>query len=106
MTKSDIVQRLVSGKLTQNEKRGYSEEGLKHSSENPEPAEPRKVSFALSKDDKIAIYQDVKLRVIDGATPDDIGKAVVACIDEFLKEKENEAYGQTAPNKGVIRRVE
>ncbi len=106
---NDIVQRLATGRLTSEEKKGYSEDNSKYGTENPEPKEPRKVSFALSQEEKIAIYQDVKLRVIDGATPDNIGKAVVACMEQYLAEKEDEAYGLTnskLTGKGGFRRVE
>jgi hypothetical protein len=109
---NDIVQRLATGRLTSEEKRGYSEDNSKYGTENPEPKEPRKISFALNQEEKLAIYQDVKLRVIDGATPDEIGKAVVACMNQYLEEKENEAYGSANPNlkgdkkKGGFRRVD
>ena len=91
MSSRDIIQRMVRGQLTENEKRGYSEENEHFQIE--EQQEFRKVSFALSKEEKIAIYQDVKFRVIDGMTPDAIGKAVVACMEEHLKQKEDQAYG-------------
>lgn len=110
--KNDIVQRLAQGKLTYEEKQGYSEENSKFGTENPESQEPRKISFALDKEQKIAVYQDVKHRVIDGATPDDIGKAVVACINDHLAEKEAEAYCKINPKlkgdkkKGGFTRVE
>lgn len=109
---NDIVQRLATGRLTAEEKKGYSEDNVKYGTENPEPKEPRKVSFALDQEQKIAVYQDVKLRVVDGATPDDIGKAVVACIEQHLAEKEEEAYGSVNPKlkgdkkKGGFRRVD
>lgn len=106
--KNDIVQRLVTGMLTEDEKRGVSEEHKRWDRDH-EPLEPRAVRFALTKEQKIAIYQDVKQRVVFGATPDDIGKAVVACIEEHLKDKENEAYGaEGSPAKtvGSFRRVE
>lgn len=108
----DIAQRLARGQLTLEEKKGYSKDNSKYGTENPEPEEPRKVSFALDKEQKIAVYQDVKHRVIDGATPDDIGKAVVACLEQHLREKEAEAYGKENPKlkgdlkKGGFRRAE
>lgn len=107
MTKSnDIVQRLATGKLTEAERKGYSEENSKYGTEN-QILEPKKISFGLQKEERIAIYQDIKDRVMNGATPDDIGKAVVACIEEILAEKEKEAYGGgKPPAKGGFSRVE
>ena len=101
---TDILQRLVGNRLTADEKQGYSEKG-KVLATDPEPVEPRKISFALTKEQRLAIYQDVKNRVVDGMTPDGIGKAVLACIEEHLKEKEGEAYGDSgsAVGKGFRR---
>lgn len=105
--KGDIVQRLVKGQLTEFERKGYSEDNIQFAIEGEAPKEPRKVSFKLSSEEKLSIYQDVKSRVIHGMTPDSIGKAIVACMDEILKEKEDEAYGTTNPKlKGGFRRVE
>jgi|SRR5690606_37049262 len=110
--KGTIVQRLATGQLTDLERRGYSEEGLQITVDKDELLEPKKVSFALTSEEKTAIYQDIKYRVIQGMTPDAIGKAVVACMDEILKEKENAAYGNENPKlngdpkKGGFRRVE
>jgi hypothetical protein len=111
--KNDVVQRLVTGRLTADEKRGVSEENRRWDTDEMEPLEPRAVKFALRNDQKLAVYQDVRQRVVDGATPDEIGRAVVACIEEHLREKEEEAYGsnkefvnQRTGKKGGFKRVE
>jgi hypothetical protein len=111
----DIVQRLVRGELTADEKRGVHEGTKRWDTDDMEPLEPRKVRFGLRQDQKVAVYEDVKQRIVAGATPDDIGKAVVACMEEHLKEKEEEAYGgeaekeftnQRTGKKGGFKRVE
>ena len=70
----------------------------------------KEVKFELSKEQKIAVYQDVKDRVANGSTPDEIARDVLASMQEHLKEKESEAYGETNPKlnggKGGFRRVE
>lgn len=110
--KRDIVQRLARGNLTEFERRGYSEDGLQITADKDKPPEPRKVSFALTSEEKLSIYHEVKQRVVQGMTPDSIGKAIIACMDEHLKEKEEQAYGVTNPKlngdpkKGGFRRVE
>lgn len=112
MNKNSIVQRLASGNLTEDEKRGYSEYNSQYGTENPLPREPRKVSFALDKFQKIAVYQDVRDRIMNGASPNEVSAAVLACIEQHLQEKEDEAYdyspyGEVASfAKGKIRRVE
>jgi hypothetical protein len=77
---------------------------------DPEPEIKKKVSFSLSTEEKMAIYQDVKFRIQDGNTPDQISKDVVACMEEHLKEKEQEAYGNTNSKlkggKNKFKRVE
>jgi len=114
---SDIVQRLAKGELTNNERRGVSETNKQWDRDEMEPHEPIAVDFRLTEDQKRAIYQDVKERVIRGATPDDIGKAVVACMEQHINEKQAEAYpgvygGGTKEftgkkgQKGGFRRVE
>lgn len=56
------------------------------------------------------MYQDIKDRVINGATPDDIAQAVLLSIQEYLTEKQAEAYGEVNSKlkggKGKFRRVE
>lgn len=105
--KNDTLQRLVRGELTNDEKMGYSDNGKKYATEGPLPDEPKKkVSFSLTEDEKLSIYQDVRLKVINGETPSNIGKAVVFCIEEILREKEKEAYGEELKPGGVFRRTE
>lgn len=69
-----------------------------------------KVSFSLSKEQKIAFYQDLIGRIKDGNEPHQIATDVLACVEEHLKEKEAEAYGETNSKlkggKGSFRRVE
>jgi hypothetical protein len=89
---SDIVQRLVTGNLTRDEKRGVSNFSKKYDTDEMEPLEPIAVQFGLQKDQKTAVYQDVKQRVASGATPDEIASAVVAAMDEHLNAKQREAY--------------
>jgi len=109
---NDIVQRLALGLLTQDEKKGYSADNKQYATDELEPLEPRKISFKLTKEQRIAVYQDVAQRVTKGASARDIGIAVLACIEEHLQEKENEAYGTESPvigknqkGKGGFRRV-
>ena len=102
---NSVVQRLATGTLTEDDKRGYSEENEKFRDGAP-PPEPTKVSFKLKKEEKIAMFQDIKSRVIDGSTPEEIGRAVIACMEEVLEEKEAEAYGKAGRKIGLIRRVE
>lgn len=68
------------------------------------------VPFSFSKEEKIAIYQDVHSRIIDGKRPDEIARDVLLCMEEHLKEKESEAYGETNSKlkggKGGFRRAE
>jgi len=70
----------------------------------------QQVPFSLGKEEKIAIFQDVRDRIEGGQSSSDIARDVVACIDEHLKDKESEAYGHTNPKlkggKGGFRRVE
>jgi hypothetical protein len=70
----------------------------------------QKVPFELSKEEKVAFYQDVKDRVANGSSPDEIARDVLASVQEFLKEKEAEAYGEVNPKlkgvKGGFKRVE
>lgn len=114
---SDIVQRLALGLLTADEKRGVSEGNKQWDKDEMDPHEPIAVDFRLTEEQKEAVYQDVRQRVVQGATPDDIGKAVVACIEQHLGEKQAEAYpavygGGTkefkgkSGKKGGFRRVE
>jgi hypothetical protein len=69
-----------------------------------------KVPFALSKEQKISVYQDLRDRIESGNTPDEIARDVLACMEEHLKEKEAEAYGVENPKlkggKGGFKRVE
>ena len=70
----------------------------------------QKVPFAFSKEEKIAVYQDLKGRLEDGQDPDEIARDVLACMEEHMKEKEAEAYGESNPKlkggKGKFKRVE
>lgn len=113
---SDILQRLVTGTLTNDEKRGVSDFNKKWDRNDPEPLEPISVSFMLQDEQKVAVYQDVKQRVNKGATPDDIAAAVVAAMDEHLLEKQKQAYpgaygeeqefkNKRTGNKGSFKRV-
>jgi hypothetical protein len=95
--KNDILQRMLTGKLTQDEKMGYSPAGRQCEEDKSKPAEPRKVSFALTKIERVAVFQDVRQRVLQGTSADEIGKAVLACLDEILSEKEELAYGAESP---------
>lgn len=110
--KRDIVQRLATGQLTDLERRGYSEENIQFATENPELEIKKKVSFAFNQTEKLAIYQEIKDRVVKGMTPDAISRAVIACMEEHLKEKEKEAYGISNSQmngdmkKGGFRRAE
>lgn len=47
---SSIVQRLATGQLTSDEKRGVSDFNKKLDTEHPEPLEPIQTSFLLRKD--------------------------------------------------------
>lgn len=116
MSQKDIVQRLATGRLTADERRGVHEGTKQWDKDEMDPHEPITVEFKLTDDQKYAVYQDVKQRVIDGATPDDIGKAVVACMEQHLNEKQMEAYPQVygagkefkgkSGKKGGFRRVD
>jgi hypothetical protein len=70
----------------------------------------QKVPFSFSKEEKIAIYQDLKARLDDSKSSDEIAKDVLSCMEEHLKDKESEAYGETNPKlkggKGKFRRVD
>lgn len=116
---TDILQRLVTGNLTADERRGVSEFNKQWDTDDPEPLEPLAVSFRLKDEEKRVVYQDVKSRIEAGASPDEIAEAVVGCIDQQLMEKEHQAYpaaynsekefeskkpGQPA-RKGAFRRV-
>jgi hypothetical protein len=110
---SDILQRLVTNNLTPDERRGVSDFNRDFDTEEIQPLEPIAVSFYLNPNQKHAIYLDVKNRIIDGKSPDDIALSVVACIEEHLKEKQAEAYGfvkdftnPKSGKKGGFRRVE
>jgi hypothetical protein len=96
---SDILQRLVTGNLTSNEKRGVSDFNKKYDTDKPDPLEPIAVSFALQKNQKQAVFQDVKQRILDGKSPEEIASAVVAAMDEHLTEKEHEAYPAAYPDE-------
>lgn len=89
---NDVVQRLASGKLTSDEKRGVSEFSKQYDTEDMEPLKPIAVSFALNKLQKQAMFQDIKQRIIDGGSPDQIAQDLVLTFDIHLKEKEHEAY--------------
>lgn len=90
--KNDILQRMLSNNLTPDEKKGYSEVGKHAEDQKNKPAEPRKVKFELTKEEKLAIFLDIKDRVVKGVSAEDIGRAVVACMQDYLKEKEDLAY--------------
>ena len=65
------------------------------------------VSFKLSKEQKFSFYQDVKDRIENGVSSDEIARDVLASVDEHLEEKYKEAIGETNPKlKGGFRRVE
>jgi hypothetical protein len=70
----------------------------------------QKIPFAFSKEEKIAIYYDIKDRLDSGKSSDEIACDVLACMEEHLKEKESEAYGEINSKlkggKGGFRRVE
>ena len=58
------------------------------------------MSFKLTKEEKLAVFMDVRNRIVDGTSPDNIGKAIVSCIEEHLSEKEELAYGEESPIVG------
>lgn len=67
----------------------------------------KKVPFKFSKEERVAFYQDIKDRIINGNSPDQIAIDVLASVEEHLKEKEAEAYGEINPKlKGGFKRVE
>jgi len=96
---SDILQRLVTRNLTSDEKRGVSDFNKKYDTDEPDPLEPIAVSFALKQQQKQAVFQDVKQRILDGKSPEEIASAVVAAMDEHLREKEHEAYPAAYPDE-------
>ena len=102
---SDIIQRLALGTLTEDEKKGYSDRSKEYATGQLPPLEPRKVRFTLTKEEQLSICEDVKHRVIQGATADDIGKAVLACMQEHLREKESQAYPDEEENKGSVGKI-
>jgi hypothetical protein len=65
----------------------------------------KKVSFKLTSEEKLAMYTDIRTRIEDGESPSNIARDVIACLDEFLNEKQDEAYNTKGPQKGMIRRV-
>ncbi|MFA5757972.1 MAG: hypothetical protein WC942_01145 [Clostridia bacterium] len=64
------------------------------------------VSFSLSKEEKIAIFQDVKMMIQDQISLDLIAGSVINLIEEILKEKESMVSGKTGPKLKGFRRVE
>jgi hypothetical protein len=104
------VQGLLVDKFSTNPPRGYSDQLIVERIE-PEPGEIRQqVPFAFSKEEKIAIYQDIKGRLEDGQGPNDIARDVLACMEDHMKEKQAEAYGEANSKlkggKGKFKRVE
>ena len=53
---SDIIQRLALGKLTEDERKGYSDRSKEYATDDLPPLEPRKVRFALTKEEQVAVY--------------------------------------------------
>jgi hypothetical protein len=104
------VRELLGGKFSTNPPRGYSDQLIMERVEREEGEIKQKVPFQLSKEEKISMYQDIKDRVINGATPDDIAQAVLLSIQEYLTEKQAEAYGEVNSKlkggRGKFRRVE
>ena len=70
----------------------------------------QKVPFTFSKEEKIAVYQDLKCRLQSGQNPDEIARDILACMEEHMKDKQAEAYGESNSKlkggKGKFRRVE
>ncbi|MCK9567684.1 hypothetical protein M0R72_01885 [Candidatus Pacearchaeota archaeon] len=104
------VQGLLGDRFSNNPPRGYSDQLIVERIE-PEPGEiKQQVPFAFSKEEKIAVYQDLKGRLEDGQDPGEIARDVLACMEEHMKEKQAEAYGETNSKlkggKGKFRRVE
>lgn len=103
---------LGENKFSTSPDRDYTDETYKRIVEalGSEDKIKNKVPFALSKEQKVAFYQDLKDRIVDGDTPDEIARDVLASVEEHLKEKQSEAYGETNPRlkggKGGFRRVE
>jgi hypothetical protein len=70
----------------------------------PEPV--KHVPLKLSKEEKIAIFQDLKDRVKSGSSPDEIARDVILCVEDILKEKEDEITGKVGPKMHGFRGVE
>lgn len=112
---TSVRELLGENKFSNSPFRDYTDETYKRIVEalgGPENEEirNRNVPFELTKDQKIAFYQDVKDRVRNGATPDEIARDVLASMEEHLREKQQEAKGEVNPKlkggKGGFKRVE
>jgi hypothetical protein len=104
------VRELLGDKFSTNPPRGYSDQLIVERIEPEEGEVKQKVPFAFSKEEKIAVFQDLKCRLEDGQDPAEIARDVLACMEEHMKEKQAEAYGETNSKlkggKGKFRRVE
>jgi len=109
---TSVRELLGENKFSTSPDRDYTDETYKRIVEalGGEKEIKQKVPFAFSREEKISVYQDLKDRLKDGQDPDEIARDVLACMEEHLKEKETEAYGETNSKlkggKGKFRRVE
>lgn len=104
------VRELLGDKFSSNPPRGYSDQLIAERGEPEEGEIKQKVPFAFSKEEKIAVYQDIKCRLETDQTPDEIARDVLACMEEHMKEKQAESYGEVNSKlkggKGKFKRVE
>jgi hypothetical protein len=109
---TSVRELLGENKFSTSPNRDYTDEAYKRIVESlgGEREIKQKVPFAFSKEEKIAVYQDLKCRLEDGQDPDEIARDVLACMEEHMKDKEAEAYGDSNSKlkggKGKFRRVE
>lgn len=68
--------------------------------------EAARIDLSLKKDEKVAMYQDIKMRIEDGQSPDDIARDVVLSIESLLIERAKRAKGKTGPKSPIFRRVD
>jgi len=109
---TSVRELLVANKFSTSPDRDYTDETYKRIVEalGGEKEIKQKVPFAFSRDEKIAVYQDLKDRLEAGQNPDEIARDALACMEEHMKEKEAEAYGEVNSKlkggKGKFKRVD
>jgi hypothetical protein len=111
---TSVRELLGDNKFSTKPDRDYTDETYKRIVETLGSSEDgeikQKVPFAFSKEEKVSIYQDLKFRLQDGQDPDEIARDVLACMEDHMKEKQAEAYGESNSKlkggKGKFRRVE